>query len=135
MTSTQTSETRGRQNRRLISPVTLRILAINVLALGSLVAGTLYLDKYRENLIDAELTALATQAEMFAVALSEGAVAEATSGQYRVSKISHQMLRRLVQTTGTRARLFDANGQRCSGIAVLRLICGPNCLNHGREIA
>jgi len=111
VTSTQTSETRGRQNRRLISPVTLRILAINVLALGSLVAGTLYLDKYRENLIDAELTALATQAEMFAVALSEGAVAEATSGQYRVSKISHQMLRRLVQTTGTRARLFDANGR------------------------
>ena len=109
--SMPTSETRDRPKRRLISPITLRILAINVLALGLLVAGTLYLDKYRENLIDAELTALATQAEMFAVALSEGAVAETASGQYRVSEISNQMLRRLVQTTGTRARLFGANGR------------------------
>ncbi len=109
--STPTSETRGRPKRRLISPITLRILAINVLALVLLVAGTLYLDKYRENLIEAELTALATQAEMFAVALSEGAIAETASGQYRVSEISHQMLRRLVQTTGTRARLFGANGR------------------------
>ncbi len=105
------SDTRARRKRRLISPITLRILAINVLALGLLVAGTLYLDKYRENLIDAELTSLATQAEMFAVALSEGAVAETASGQYRVSEISHQMLRRLVRTTGTRARLFNANGR------------------------
>jgi len=107
---------------RLLSPITRRILAINVLALGFLVAGILYLDEYKENLIDAELAALATQAEMFAVALSEGAVAQTASGQYRVSEISNQMVRRLVQTTGTRARLFGADGRL---IADSRRLVGP----------
>jgi len=96
---------------RLISPITRRILAVNVLALAILVAGILYLDEYKSNLINAELTALATQAEMFAVALSEGAIAETASGHYRVSKISKQMVRRMVKTTGTRARLFRVSGQ------------------------
>lgn len=96
---------------RLISPITRRILAINILALAILVAGILYLDEYKSNLINAELTALATQAEMFAVALSEGATAETASGHYRVSKISKQMVRRMVKTTGTRARLFRESGQ------------------------
>ncbi|NQW01087.1 MAG: stimulus-sensing domain-containing protein [Rhodospirillales bacterium] len=94
-----------------ISPITRRILAVNVLALAILVAGILYLDEYKDNLIQAELAALATQAEMFAVALSEGAVAETESGHYRVSNISKQMVRRLVKTTGTRARLFRQDGQ------------------------
>ena len=94
-----------------VSPITRRILAVNVLALGILVAGILYLDEYKNNLIEAELAALATQAEMFAVALSEGAVTETPSGHYRVSNISKQMVRRLVKTTGTRARLFRQDGQ------------------------
>lgn len=93
-----------------ISPITRRILAVNILALGLLVAGILYLDEYKSNLIDAELSALATQAEMFAVALSEGAVAEAVTGHYRVSTISQQMVRRLVKTTGSRARMFRQDG-------------------------
>jgi len=103
-------KTNGKPRARLISPITRRILAVNVLALGILVAGILYLDEYKANLISAELTALATQAEMFAVALSEGAVAETASGHYQVSKISKQMVRRMVKTTGTRARLFRLNG-------------------------
>lgn len=86
-------------------------MAVNVLALAILVAGILYLDDYKENLIQAELSALATQAELFAVALSEGAVAETPSGHYRVSSISKQMVRRMVKTTGTRARLFRLDGK------------------------
>ena len=82
-----------------------------MLALGLLVAGILFLDEYKNNLIEAELSALATQSEMFAVALSEGAVTETASGHYRVSNISKQMVRRLVKTTGTRARLFRQDGQ------------------------
>ncbi len=98
------------RSRRLVSPITRRILAVNVLALAILVAGILYQDEYKDNLIDAELAALATQAEMFAVALSEGAVARTPSGHYKVTEISNQMVRRLVQTTGTRARLFRRSG-------------------------
>jgi len=100
-----------RHKTRLISPITRRILTVNILALAILAAGILYLGEYKDNLIDGELSALATQAEMFAVALSEGAVAETSGGQYRVSEISNQMVRRLVETTGTRARLFKRNGQ------------------------
>ncbi|MBT3661196.1 MAG: HAMP domain-containing protein [Rhodospirillaceae bacterium] len=107
---------------RLMSPITRRILAINILALGFLGAGILYLDEYKENLIDAELTALGTQAEMFAVALSEGAVAQTASGHYRVSEISNQMVRRLVQTTSSRARLFGTDGRL---IADSRRLVGP----------
>jgi two-component system sensor histidine kinase ChvG len=104
---------------RFISPITRRILAVNVLALGMLAAGILYLDEYKSNLIDAELTALATQAEMFAVALSEGAVAETASGHYRVSNISKQMVRRMVKTTGTRARLFRQTGTLAADSRIL----------------
>ena len=82
-----------------------------MLALGLLVIGILYLDEYKKNLIQAELSGLLTQAEMFAVALSESAVVQAPSGNYRVSKISNQMVRRLVQTTGVRARLFGVDGR------------------------
>jgi len=100
-----------RRRQRLLSPITRRILAINILALGFLGAGILYLDEYKENLIETELAGLVTQAEMFAVALSEGAVARTPSGQYRVSEIPNQMVRRLVQTTGVRARLFGLDGR------------------------
>ena len=104
-------QTKKRLRIGFISPITRRILAVNVLALGILVAGILYLDEYKNNLIEAELSALATQAEMFAVALSEGAVTETASGRYRVSNISKQMVRRLVKTTGTRARLYRRDGK------------------------
>ena len=81
-----------------------------MLALGILVAGILYLDEYKDNLIEAELSALTTQAEMFAVALSETPAVDLPSNQYRVSDITNQMVRRLVKTTGTRARLFGSSG-------------------------
>jgi len=105
------TQTKKKRHIGFISPITRRILMVNVLALGILVAGILYLDEYKNNLIDAELSALATQAEMFAVALSEGAVTQTALGHYRVSNISKQMVRRLVRATGSRARLFRQDGQ------------------------
>jgi len=125
------SEPPSRRRWLWVSPITRRILAVNMLALVVLVAGILYLDEYKENLINAELTALATQAEMFAVALSEGADAQTTSGHYQVSKISNQMVRRLVQTTGTRARLFRADG---SLIADSRRLMGAGRMVHIEEL-
>ena len=99
------------QKSRTLSPITRRILAINLLALVILVAGMLYLGQYRKSLIEAEFTALKTQAEMFAGALGEGAVSQLSSTKHRmVKRLTHQIIRRLAKTTGTRARLFDANG-------------------------
>ena len=89
-------------------------------------SGILYLGEYRRNLIDAELKSLGVQAEMFAAALGEGAVtAFSPSGQQLVSEISNQIVRRLVETTGTRARLFSKNG---SLIADSRRLMGPGGL-------
>lgn len=102
---------RLKKRKPLISPLTRRILTVNLIALGTLVAGLLYLGEYRRSLIKNELASLQVQAEMFAAALGEGAVVSDTpSGQYLVSDIAYQITRRLAQTTGTRARLFRADG-------------------------
>ena len=127
-----TSEVPSRRRRRTISPITRRILAVNVLALGILVAGLLYLGQYRQSLIDAELTALMTQADMFAAALGEGAVsAGSQTGQRIVRDIARQIVRRLAQTTGTRARLFGADGVL---LADSRLLMGPGGMVQIREL-
>ena len=97
--------------KRTLSPITRRILAVNLLALGILVAGLLYLGEYRRSLVTGELEALNTQAAMFAAALGEGAVsAEGFTGERLVNELVRQMVRRLVKTTGTRARLFNNAG-------------------------
>jgi len=95
----------------MFSPLTRRILTVNVVALAILGGGLLYLGEYRRNLIDAEIKSLGVQAQMFAAALGEGAVvADNPSGQQLASEIADQIVRRLVETTGTRARLFRRNG-------------------------
>ena len=93
-----------------------RILAVNVFALAVLVAGLLFVGQYRQGLIDNEIAALTIQAEIFAAALGEAAVAEATIGaeisskQIILADIAGQIVRRLADTTRTQARLVLANG-------------------------
>lgn len=100
-----------RQKKRLLSPLTRRILAINLLALGFLGGGILFLGEYRQNLIEAELKSLTVQAQMFAAALGEGAIAtNSPTNHHLVSEIADRIVRRLVETTGTRARLFRNSG-------------------------
>ena len=109
-----------RSRRRLISPLTRRILAVNLIAPAVLVAGFLYLGEYRRGLIVAELKSLDTQAQMFAAALGEGAVTvDSVTGERLVSDIANQMVRRLVETTGTRARLFRSDGRMIADSRIL----------------
>lgn len=56
------------------SPLSWRLLLLNLLAPALLVAGLLYMDHYQKGLIDAEIKVLKIQAELMAVAVSEGAV-------------------------------------------------------------
>ena len=96
---------------RLLSPLTRRILTVNILPLALLVAGILYLDEYREGLIVAELAALETQAEIFAGALGEGAIGTRADGaRFVLPNVARPMLRRLTAPTRTRARVFDDDG-------------------------
>ena len=107
---------RRRRPRRAVSPITLRILAVNVLALAILLAGILYLGTYRDSLIEGELAALGVQAELFAAALGEGAVGPAPAesdgdaAQRLAPEAARPILRRMVETSGVRARLFAGDG-------------------------
>ncbi|MCW8915132.1 MAG: sensor histidine kinase [Magnetovibrio sp.] len=94
---------------RRFSPLTRRILAVNILAPAMLVVGLFYLGEYRRNLIETELSALRTHAEIFAVALGESAVSDA--GEQLLPELASQIVRRLAFTAETRARLFAASGE------------------------
>lgn len=108
-TVTRTPNARG---RRRTSPLTRRILAVNMFALVILVGGAMALGQYRDRLIEAGLENLHTQARVFAGALAEGAVAIDLDGETRFDpKVARRMVRRLVEPTGARTRLFDAQGR------------------------
>ncbi len=109
--------------RRLISPLTRRVLAVNVLALALLVAGLLYLDEYKASLLEAELVALRTQGEIVAGALGEGAAAPDGTGESQfLLERARKMVRRLVEPTRVRARLFAGAGEL---LADSRTLTGP----------
>ena len=97
--------------RERISPITLRILAINVLALVSLVIGLLYAGKYRQGLIESEILSLKVQAELFATALGESAVSSDHSHPTLAFSEVQQIVRRMVITTETDAKLFYPDGR------------------------
>ncbi len=96
--------------KRAFSPLTLRILLVNLVALAVLVGGMLYLDQYRSGLIDSRLKQLRTQAEIIAGALGEAATTDQDSAEIDVGRAT-QILRRLVVPTETRARLFSTSGE------------------------
>lgn len=102
--------------RRGLSPLTLRILAINLLALAILVVGVLYLGRYQDQLYQAELDSLSMQARIFAGAIAEGAVPPSADEFNEPSTeiegvLARQMVRRLVETTDTRTRLYGTDGR------------------------
>jgi len=109
--------------RGFLSPLTRRILVVNVLALAILLAGLLYLGRYEQNLIASEVQALRTQGEIFAEALAEGAYGTRANGTTELQgAIASTMLRRLVTPTKNRTRLFDQDGLL---VADSRTLLGP----------
>jgi len=116
------AELRPRVARRWsVSPLTRRILAVNVLALALLAGGFLYLGKYQASLIGQQIESLRTQGEVFAAALGEGAVLDSVDeGEILLPDLARQMMRRLVEPTRTRARLFDVRGDIIADSRVLR---------------
>ena len=114
---------RGRRRRAILSsPLTRRVLAVNLLAPVILVVGLLYLDSYRQALFDAEFASLRTRAEMFAAAIGEGAVVERGVSYMVMSEHpARQMVRRLATPAGVRARLFGRDGEL---VADSRLLLG-----------
>jgi two-component system sensor histidine kinase ChvG len=93
------------------SPLTRRILAVNMLALAIPVVGLLYIDSYRSSLIQSELDLLQTEAKLFSGAIAAGAVITDPSGEDSLlPEATRQTVRRMVDVSKTRARIFAPDG-------------------------
>lgn len=99
----------GPSSSRLISPLMLRIMAVNMFALFILIFGLLYLNQFRDNLVADRVETLKIQATIIAGALGESAIAGPESNEVEL-KASQQILSRLVSPTNNRARLFITSG-------------------------
>lgn len=118
----------------LFSSITRRILFLNVAALALLMSGILYLNQFREGLIDARVESLMTQGEIIAGAIAASAsietntilidpdkLMELQAGESTVPSVDGldsldfpinpervaPVLRRLISPTRTRARIYD----------------------------
>ncbi|EJC74889.1 sensor histidine kinase [Rhizobium hidalgonense] len=119
----------------VFSSLTRRIVFFNLVALLVLVGGILYLNQFREGLIDARAESLLTQGEIIAGAISASASVDTNSITIDPQKLLElqagqsitpvpndedlefpidpekvaPVLRRLISPTRTRARIFDAD--------------------------
>ena len=104
---------RNRMRRGGISPtnsLSRRIVAFNLIGLGLLVAGVLYLNQFRSGLIDQRTQSLQTQGEIIAVAIAENAGVGPSGTRFDPVR-ANDVLMRLVQPTGVRAQVFDRSGR------------------------
>ena len=103
-----------------LSPLTRRIIAVNVLPLVLLAVGFLYLGKFEASLVDQQIEALRTQGKIIAAALGEGAVLDSPDdGEILLPDLARQMMRSLIAPTHTPARLFDRDGELVADSRVL----------------
>ena len=96
--------------RPRLGSITTRILAINLLALLLLVGGLLYLDEFRDELVDAKIQALVTEGEIIAGAIGESAIDGDPLTQELDAVMTRQLVRRLIEPTQERARVFALDG-------------------------
>ena len=111
---------RRRSVSRGYSPLTRRILLLNLIPVALLTLGAVYLSDYEEELIDSELASLLVQGEMVAAGIGEVAVVGGESTVNRMdADAARQLLTRLVRPTGVRARLFSETGELLADSAML----------------
>ncbi|MEO1190340.1 MAG: stimulus-sensing domain-containing protein [Pseudomonadota bacterium] len=109
------------------SPMLRRILTLNLIALAIPVFGLLHLSQYRDSLIQAELKALATQGQVFALALGATSVLADRSGRERlVPELTRHQLRLLLSEAGLRARLYGPADRRGTLLVDSFQLPGPN---------
>lgn len=95
-----------------VSPITRRIMLVNIGALLILMMGLLYTGQYEREMIGSELNALQAEGRLLASALAEGGVRETLSGDPILAEdLSREMLRKLVESSKLRTVLFSKNGQ------------------------
>ena len=102
---------RPHAKRWAISPLTLRILAVNMVALVLLAIGALFLDRYQEELISSEFQALDVQAGLIAGAIGEGATSVDEDGNVTLEPdVARALVRRMAVPVHSRVQLFGEDG-------------------------
>lgn len=97
------------RRRRPFSSLTRQILLVNIVGLGLLTGGALYLNQFRSGLIESRIASLTTQAEIIASAIAFTSARGLDADRINPA-IAAQILNRLVLPTQTRARLFRSDG-------------------------
>ena len=101
------------RRRRAISPLTIRILAVNIVALLIPIGFLFYSGPYRDGLIDAELEAMRDKGQLVAAAIGETSVQATRSGRQFINPITAgDIIRRLSNSPKLRTRLFVINGEQ-----------------------
>ncbi len=108
-----------RARRRVMSPLTRRILLINLAAPMLIAVAFLYLDQFRLGLIEARTNSLQYEANLIAGALGESAISPQEMTTALDRDLARQLLRRLSAQSSARARLFDADGQLLADSSLL----------------
>ena len=96
--------------RGRFSSLTFRILALNLIALVALVGGLLYLNQFREGLVEARVEALLIEGQIIAGALGESAVDRESEAIALDAEAVRKIVRRTTEPTAARARIFGADG-------------------------
>ena len=105
-------ERRSSSRKRRVSPLTIKILSINVIAIFVVFTAVLHLDRYEDILIQTELEGLERQATLFANALSEVAVARNPGTQNYLSITAVQnVIDRSALDSPARSRVFGTGGE------------------------
>ncbi len=95
---------------RTISPLLLRILAVNVMALAILVGGLLYIGNYQDRIVATELDEMLSQARIVANAVAENAIVIDRNERSILSPLlTRMMVRHLAEATKNRTRVFSAS--------------------------
>lgn len=120
-------------SERRITGLTLRIIAVNAIALVILVLGVLYLGQSQNNLIEAKLATFQSEIELVSAAISQGAIEEVitppptildppgTEMRLNLNQAA-KMVKRMSKTMNKRIRLFGEDGQL---IADSHTLTGP----------
>jgi two-component system, OmpR family, sensor histidine kinase ChvG len=83
---------RRRSRERRYSPLTRRILLLNIVPVALLTLGAVYLSAYEDELLDAELASLLVQGEMVAAGIGEVAV---VGGEATINRLDADAARHL----------------------------------------
>lgn len=111
---------RRRRRRGWRSPLTRRILLLNLLVLVIPVMGLMHLDQYRQSLIAAELDGLLIQGHSFALSLGSTAVVASDARSERLlPEMTRHLMRLLLTDNKVRARLFAPGGELIADSFVL----------------